>query len=226
MIKRRSIIILSLIFLLVVTSAVLVFNNRKIIFKSDTYKNCEEIINIVKEIDNAYCKFKLYDVYVEEGILKFEYEYRVKADKITDSEKINAFNSIRTEFNNYLLNAEDFYYQGYPIVLEFDTPHGNDDGSYYRFSFSNYNDHSDKTTKTLDDVRTFSDTKTSDLQSIYGLRSIETIVGSHVEVDSYDVFKNNPDLVYCKIRFEDDSKGKTKVQELLLDCEFEIADTD
>lgn len=187
-------------------------------------KHCRELINLIDEVESPYCKFEFDEAYVDDGVLRIEYNYKVKTSGISDANIINAFNSIRTEVNNYILQNEDFHYRDTPILLEFDTPHGNDDDAYYRFSFANYNEYSDEITTTLDDVRTFADTKTSDLQGIYGLRSIETIVSSYVTVDSCLVFENNPDLTYCKVDFKDSEQNEAEIEKLLPDCKLAVND--
>lgn len=217
----KKYLITSFIILCVIIGVILVYKNRNIIFKSNAYNHCEELIKLIDKIESPYCKFKFDEIYVADGVLRIEYDYETKSDEISDAEKINAFNQIRTEVNNYLLQNEDFYYLDKPILLEFDTSHGNDDDAYYKLSFSNYNDYSDEITTTLDDVRTFVDTKTSDLQGVYGLRSLETIVSSYVKVDSYLVFENNPNLKYCKIDFEND-EDKATIEKLLLECEIVV----
>lgn len=187
-------------------------------------KHCRELINLIDEVESPYCKFEFDEAYVEDGVLRIEYEYRAKSDNLSNAEKINAFNQIRTEVNNYILQNEDFHYRDTPILLEFDTPHGNDDDAYYKFSFANYNEYSDEITTTLGDVRTFIGAITSDLQGVYGLRSMETVVSSPVTVDSCLVFKNNPDLTYCKIDFKGSEHNKAEIEKLLPDCKLVVND--
>ena len=213
--------IFTLIVLLAVVGAVWFFRYKNSYMNSDTYKHCEELIELIDEVKSPYCKFELDEVFVEDGVLRIEYEYRAKSDNLSNAEKINAFNQIRTEVNNYLLQNEDFYYRDNPILLQFDTPHGNDDDAHYKFIFANYNDYSNETTTTLGDVRTFIGTITSDLQGVYGLRSMETVVSSPVTVDSYFVFENNPQLKYCKLRCDNPEEAEKKIKSLCPNCVVE-----